>query len=175
MTQLRDGTKISFRTGMKMLKIFKEKQIEGSIFDSFPFMDEREEKLRVERSMQRQLEEQNMIQKGGSGTKKDSGNGRYKRHNNRGNHYGKRRNNPYRGGRDRGDRGGRPAEYTKKSHAQFQESPEDDQTQIIITKKDKQKKRKRNKRNAGKTEEVYEKKNKKVVFNDETEVKQLED
>lgn len=45
-TEYRDGTKISFANGIKMLKKYKEHEAETSIFDEFDFMDSREEGLR---------------------------------------------------------------------------------------------------------------------------------
>lgn len=50
-TTLRDGTRLSFETGMEMLKIFTSTQTTSSIFDDFKYMDEREESLRSEREM----------------------------------------------------------------------------------------------------------------------------
>jgi len=50
-TALRDGNKISFENGIKMLNIFKSGPDYGNIFDAFEYMDDREEKLRLTRDM----------------------------------------------------------------------------------------------------------------------------
>lgn len=48
---MRDGTRLSFENGIKMLKIFKEAPNEHSIFEDFTYMDNREEKLRYSREL----------------------------------------------------------------------------------------------------------------------------
>jgi len=48
-TQHRDGTKFDFETGIKMLSIYENFKAQKSIFDDFCYMDDREEKLRIER------------------------------------------------------------------------------------------------------------------------------
>ena len=48
-TQHRDGTKFDFETGIKMLSIYENSKTQKSIFDDFVYMDDREEKLRMER------------------------------------------------------------------------------------------------------------------------------
>jgi hypothetical protein len=50
-THHRDGTKLDFETGMKMLKVFDQSKSQDSIFDDFHTMDNREEKLRIERGL----------------------------------------------------------------------------------------------------------------------------
>lgn len=50
-THHRDGTRLDFETGLKMLKIFSQANNNQNIFEDFPFMDEREEKMRVERDI----------------------------------------------------------------------------------------------------------------------------
>jgi len=48
-TQNRDGTRLDFNTGIKMLKVFEQSKSTESIFNAFTYMDEREEKLRLAR------------------------------------------------------------------------------------------------------------------------------
>lgn len=50
-TVLRDGTRLSYETGLKMLRVFENLPTGNSedIFDAFPFMDDREEKMRLQR------------------------------------------------------------------------------------------------------------------------------
>jgi len=50
-THHRDGTRLDFETGMKMLKAFDQSKTTDSIFEHFEYMDNREEKLRIERSI----------------------------------------------------------------------------------------------------------------------------
>ena len=50
-THHRDGTRLDFETGMKMLKVFDQSKSADSIFDEFQLMDNREEKLRIERGL----------------------------------------------------------------------------------------------------------------------------
>lgn len=50
-THHRDGTKLDFETGFKMLKVFDQNKGQDSIFDDFHTMDNREEKLRIERGL----------------------------------------------------------------------------------------------------------------------------
>ena len=50
-TSLRDGNRICFQNGIQMLKIFRENSDLGNIFEDFPYMDDREEKLRLDRDM----------------------------------------------------------------------------------------------------------------------------
>lgn len=58
-TQHRDGTKLDFETGMKMLKVFEKTETTDSIFNEFGFMDEREEKMRVGRDLEESVIENN--------------------------------------------------------------------------------------------------------------------
>jgi len=52
---LRDGTKISFENGIKMLSLFKDTEGYGNIFEAFAYMDDREEKLRLTRDLAQNL------------------------------------------------------------------------------------------------------------------------
>lgn len=52
---LRDGTKISFENGVKMLSLFKDTEGYGNIFEAFAYMDDREEKLRLTRDLAQNL------------------------------------------------------------------------------------------------------------------------
>ena len=47
--QLKDGSRVDFDAGKKMLELFKASDIDSDIFEAFEFMDEREEKLRIKR------------------------------------------------------------------------------------------------------------------------------
>jgi hypothetical protein len=95
-TSLRDGTKISFENGLKMLKIFKEQECTGNIFEAFEFMDDREEKLRLTRDVA-----QNMYSKMNPGGQMDATQGGHQNpnhyhkkphhHNNHSNSYNNRR------------------------------------------------------------------------------------
>jgi hypothetical protein len=95
-TSLRDGTKISFENGLKMLKIFKEQECTGNIFEAFEFMDDREEKLRLTRDVA-----QNMYSKMNPGGQMDATQGGHQNpnhyhkkphhHNNNSNSYNNRR------------------------------------------------------------------------------------
>lgn len=51
-TQHRDGTRLDFEAGMKMLKVYEQFEAKASIFEDFTYMDDREEKLRIEREVE---------------------------------------------------------------------------------------------------------------------------
>lgn len=92
-THHRDGTKLDFETGMKMLKVFDQSKSPESIFDDFHTMDNREEKLRIERGLMDAVTEP---AKGSSGYQ---------------GHYKERH---YRDRGDRGERGDRDSQYYRK-------------------------------------------------------------
>jgi YT521-B-like domain len=56
-THHRDGTRLDYETGMKMLKIYEKADDSQSIFDAFPYMDDREEKMRVDRDIMSTMNE----------------------------------------------------------------------------------------------------------------------
>lgn len=116
---MRDGTRLSYENGTKMMKIFKEAEAETSIFDDFEFMDNREEKLRISREMMNMMYK-NMKQMMGGDAKEEEekqkedeqrgrrqfknnykGDGHYRGHHQHGSNYRGRRqrfNNRRRGG-----------------------------------------------------------------------------
>lgn len=47
--QMKDGSRVSFESGMKLLRYFQESEFISNIFEAFDLMDEREEKLRIKR------------------------------------------------------------------------------------------------------------------------------
>lgn len=47
--QLKDGSRVDFETGKKLLEAFKHTDVDSDIFEAFEYMDEREEKLRIKR------------------------------------------------------------------------------------------------------------------------------
>jgi hypothetical protein len=71
-THHRDGTRLDYETGMKMLKIFDQSKSADSIFDEFQLMDNREEKLRIERGLLDSVAEPTKGSGGYQGHYKDS-------------------------------------------------------------------------------------------------------
>jgi hypothetical protein len=63
--QLKDGSRVDFEAGKKMLEMFKTSDIDSDIFEAFEYMDEREEKLRIKRDsyyeMIKQLKNKGLI------------------------------------------------------------------------------------------------------------------
>jgi hypothetical protein len=91
--QLKDGSRVDFGSGKRMLEMFKHSDIDSDIFEAFEFMDEREEKLRIKRDsyyeMIKQLKVKGLIPESAKqqnhykGSKFSSYNGK-KRHSNAG-------------------------------------------------------------------------------------------
>ena len=90
MHQLKDGSRVDFEAGKKMLEMFRTSEIDSDIFEAFEYMDQREEKLRIKRDsyyeMIKQLKSKGLIPE----SMKSNGSGNY-RGNKHGGNYNKKR------------------------------------------------------------------------------------
>lgn len=75
-TQHRDGTRLDYDIGMKMLRVIASTESSSSIFDEFNFMDNREEKMRIDRDLHDSVAET----KQGSGGYQGHGHREHHRH-----------------------------------------------------------------------------------------------
>jgi hypothetical protein len=127
MNQLKDGSRVDFDAGKKMLELFKASDIDSDIFEAFEFMDEREEKLRIKRDsyyeMIKQLKNKGLIPESMKNNNYHKGpkyNGQYKKRNNYKNQrgYKDRDAQQYKQGPTGNPRGsGEGNEYIKKDEA----------------------------------------------------------
>lgn len=150
-TQHRDGTKLDFDVGLKMLKVFEQTKTTESIFNDFQFMDEREEKMRLDRSFNdTAVENDKPSSKHHGGHRGDGGHRHHRGDRDRdrdGGHYRKKNNDRYNSGSEyqpkRREGGNRrePEEREREDHSE--EKP----FGIIIQKKAPKQKRYRGKNN----------------------------
>lgn len=129
-THHRDGTKLDFETGMKMLKIYEKADDSNSIFDEFAYMDDREEKMRVDRDIMSSMNEATK----GSGGYHGSGHrdhGRHHRDRDGQGYY--RKQNKYSGGGEYHPK--RKETYKRDYYEEKEDRSEEKNTGIVIQKK----------------------------------------
>lgn len=133
--QHRDGTKLDFDTGVKMLRLFEKTPTTESIFKEMKYMDDREEKLRMERQMLDYASNDGYVHKGGrdhrAGRDKDY---RKKEHKYSSEYQPRKRDAPRRDNRDR-DR--------ERDQEERDERSEEPRAEIVIQKKGPNNKKKR--------------------------------
>ena len=134
-TALKDGSRVNFKNGIEMLKVFQKAKQPTSTFDDFPYMDQREEHLRMERDLTSMMQKTYSQMMGGAPVETNAGSGSNRRDNqggNRKNFRNRRRGAPGdrgdRGG-DRGDRGDREVYYKKKNDSVRDKEPRAEKTQ----------------------------------------------
>lgn len=142
--QHRDGTKLDYDTGIKMLRVFEKAPAAGeSIFTEMKFMDSREEKLRIERELTHHASGDNgYVQKGSRDGHRHSNRDRDYRKKERytSEYQPRKREAPRRDQRDR-DRDREPEERDERS--------EEPRPEIVIQKKGGNPKKKRGSKPTG--------------------------